>query len=147
MFRVIRAFVQALWLTIQGKQAAVVSRYPTLTTWQQEGIQRLQTVLRVADKSGWNAEQRKGFWLTLDSRKINAETILKATEHNLVREYPLLLATELDHTLTALYALNLNDRYRVGQLAQAEGINEMVQTALQALHAHLEAIPSSKEAV
>jgi hypothetical protein len=145
--RVLRAFFQALWLTLQGKtlQPSVPPiRYPHLEIWRQSALERLQTVWRVAEKAGWDETQRKAFTLTLDSRKMSADTLLKGVEHNLVREYPLLLTTDLDHTLTTLYALNLNDRYRVGQLAQAQGLDSTVQSAIQALHGVLEGIPSSK---
>lgn len=144
--RVIRAFFKALWLTLQGKvytPAPKPPRYPLLEAWRVEGVQRVQAAFNVADHSGFDEAARRAFTLTLDSRPISMETILRAVEHNLTREYPLLMEARVEHNLTTLYALNLNDRYRVAQLAAAL-TQASARAALQRLSEHLDAIPSSQ---
>jgi len=145
--RVIRAFVKALWLTLQGKTYIPTPpppRYPLLEAWRVEGVRRVQAAFQAAEACGLDEAARRALVLTLDSRPISMETILRASEHNLVREYPLLMAARVEHNLTALYALNLNDRYRVAQLAAALS-HEAARAAVQRLSEHLDAIPSSKE--
>ncbi|MFQ3646057.1 MAG: hypothetical protein SNJ54_08910 [Anaerolineae bacterium] len=144
--RVIRAFFKALWLTLQGKTytpAPKPPRYPLLEAWRAEGVQRLYAALSAADKTGLDEAARRAFTLTLDSRPISMETILRAVEHNLTREYPLLMETRIEHNLTTLYALNLNDRYRAAQLAAALS-DDPARAAVQRLSEHLDAIPSSQ---
>lgn len=146
--RIMRAFFQALWLTLRGKTyqpVAPVQPYPRLEAWRTVGAEMLTTVWQVADGHGLDTATRTAHKLKLDSRPISMETILRAVEHNLLREYPLLMATTMEHTMTTLYALNLNDRYRVRQLA-ASLTDLSVQTAVQRLADHLDAIPPSKAA-
>lgn len=143
MMRVIRAFFQALWLTLQGRPyvpPVPVQPYPPLEAWRVEGLQRVGNVFRAADTQGLTLAVRQAHTLTLEGRPISLETIVRAVEHNLLREYPLLMTTRLEHTLTVLYALNLNDHYRVQQLAGSLEAG-VVRVAVQALADHLEAIP------
>jgi hypothetical protein len=145
--RYVRAFFGALWLTLQGKiytPPTPPSKYPKLDEWLRVAEQRLITVFRIADKQGITEDKRKTIKLVLDRRDITMETILQSVQHNLAREYPLLIKTEYDHTLTTLYALNLNDQYRVSQLQNASEIaNTPLQNAVFALAEHLKNIPPS----
>jgi hypothetical protein len=147
--RVIRAFFLALWLTLRGKPIQpkpVVSKYPSLEAWIAVGLQRVVTIERIADKADMPQDKRKAIKLRLEGRDIAMETILSAVHHNLTREYPLLLKSEIDHNLTTLYALNLNDQYRVAQLLNAPDIaNTPVQNAVYALSEHLKNIPPSNQ--
>jgi hypothetical protein len=147
--RVIRAFFLALWLTLRGtpiQPKPVVSKYPSLEAWITVGLQRVVTVERIADKADIPQDKRKAVKLRLEGRDISMETILTAVHHNLTREYPLLLKTDIEHNLTTLYALNLNDQYRVAQLLNAPDIaNTPIQNALYALSEHLKNIPPSNQ--
>lgn len=144
--RYIYAFFTALKLTLRGEAIQPAEqRYPQLTRWVQEGEARAKAALSAADAAGLSKEQRQTITLHLDMRDISMDVILESVRHNMTMEYPLLLDTHYDHTITTLYALNMNDQYRVGQLMQADAIAEYdsVQRAVGWLHEHLLAIPSS----
>ncbi len=143
MLRTIRIFFKALWLTLTGRaiQPAAV-KYPRLTAWVAVGVQRVDTVLRIADKHSWEQAKRERLLLHLDKRDISMQTILTAVRHNLTREYPMLLESNLEHAITTLKALNLNDLYRVAALRDAPDLAQTpIRDALAALHAHLDALP------
>lgn len=144
--RYIKAFFTALRLTAQGQQIEPVEqRYPTLSQWITEGIRRCDAALRVADGNGLPHSARQELKLEVDSRPISMETVLGAVRHNLTLEYPMLLEASIEHNITTLYALNLDDQYRVSQLAQHEMLPAPVQKAVEELAEHLQAIPPSNQ--
>lgn len=142
--RYLRAFFKAIKLTAQGQQIQPPDlRYPALHEWVQTGVKHSRTIITIADQHGFTGEQRKNIILHLDSRDISMETIVAAVHHNMTLEYPMLMEARIEHNLTTLYALNLNDQYRVQQLAQVEALPDPVQQAVAALAQHLQAIPPS----
>ncbi len=73
------------------------------------------------------------------------ETILSAVHYHHTLEMPHLLSTPGTHNLTAIYAANLNDRYRVRCLCDSDALQgSPARPAIVALSDHLESIPSSK---
>lgn len=143
--RVLKAFFKALWLTLTGRaiQPATV-KYPRLSAWVAVGIKRVDTVLRIADKHGWAQPAREALRLRIDKRDISMQTILAAVHHNLSREYPMLLESNLDHAITTLVAFNMNDTYRVEQLRNAPELADTpIHGALFALHEHLKTLPDT----
>lgn len=146
MMRYVRAFFKALQLTIQGNQIQPVDvEYPSLTQWIQEGRQLVNEAFKLAESNGWSEERRKSLQLTLDRRELSMEVILGAVRHNLALEYPKLLESRMQYNLTALYALNMNDQYRVAQLAQEAELPGMLTQSVQALADHLANIPPSNQ--
>ena len=144
--RYIRAFIKAIRMTLAGKalQPARV-RYPNLTRWVNEGLQLAENTLHTADKHGLNEAARQQVILKIDRRDMSMDVILRAVRHNLSLEYPMLLDATVDHNLTTLYALNMNDQYRVSRLAQVDDLIPEVQAAIVRLSNHLQNIPSSTE--
>jgi hypothetical protein len=142
--RYTRAFIKALRMTIAGKalQPAAI-RYPNLTMWVHDGLLLTDTTLKTADANGLDEKTRQQTTLLIDRRPISMDVILRAVRHNLSLEYPMLLDTHMEHNLTTLYALNLNDQYRVSRLAEIEGLAPQVQAAIAKLATHLQNIPSS----
>jgi uncharacterized protein (DUF2236 family) len=140
----VRAFVRALQMTLRGETIpAPVQRYPELAAWVETGASLINQVYAVAAAGGLDETARKELRLHLESRDISMETILGAVRHNLTREYPILMQADIDHHLTALYAFNINDAFRVQQLAEALENSPVVQAAVQNLAAHLAGIPPS----
>ncbi|MDQ7027895.1 MAG: hypothetical protein Q9P44_20330 [Anaerolineae bacterium] len=142
--RYTRAFVKAVKMTLEGKAIQTPeTHYPNLTKWVQEGLQRLETTLQIADSQNMDEAARKQVIVKIDRRDMSMDVILRAVQHNLSLEYPMLMQATVEHNLTALYALNLNDQYRVSQLAKNDRLAPQVQAAIAQLAAHLQNIPSS----
>lgn len=140
--RYVRAFFKAWWLVLRGQAIQPpppVHPYPLLEEWRTMTLKRLETVYRIAEKAQTDF---KRVGVRVDKRDMTAETILGAVRHNLTLEYPLLIASQLEFSLTTLYSLNLNDVYRVGELAKTESLqNTPLGNALFALSQQLNAIP------
>lgn len=144
MMRYVRAFFKTVQLTVQGKQIPPVDvRYPQLSAWIDEGRQLVLQAYHTADAHGWDQQARQSLKLTLDRREMSMEVILGAVRHNFSMEYPMLLNALIEHNVTTLYAMNLNDQYRVAELAQAEELPQPVGAAVNALAEHLRNIPPS----
>ena len=142
--RYLRAFFTALSLTLQGKSIeSPISRYPNLQAWVIEGQRLIKVAYAAAEAEGMNQASRKALQLRLDGRSWSMELVLSSVQFHMLTEYPSLLKSYTEHTLTTFYALNLDDQYRVAQLA-TQDLPLPVQTAVQTLASHLQNIPSSK---
>jgi hypothetical protein len=142
--RYLRAFFTALSLTLQGKTIeSPPSRYPNLQAWLTEGQSLIKATYAAAEAEGLNEAARKAMSLRLDGRTWSMELVLSSVRFHMLTEYPSLLKSSNEHTLTTFYALNLDDQYRVSQLA-TQDLPSAVQTAMQSLANHLQNIPSSK---
>ncbi len=137
--RYLRAFVLALRLTLRGKQ--IEPKHPELAVWAREAGRRVDTVYRATDANGLNEAARKALILHLEGRDISMETILASVRHHATQEYVKLLLDSTPHTFVAIYASNLNDRYRVAQLHDTIQ-QPPVKAALASLSEHLGEIPS-----
>lgn len=141
--RYIKAFFTALSLTLQGKSIEIPEPYPNLQLWLKEAQQLLTAAYAAAEAEKLDLATRKAFSLRLDGRNWSMELVLSSLQFHLSKEYPSLLKSRVEHNLTTLYALNLDDQYRVSKLAAAD-LPAPLQTTLQALATHLQNIPSSK---
>jgi hypothetical protein len=142
--RYLRAFFTALSLTLQGKTiASPPSRYPHLQAWLSEGQNLIKASYSAAEAAGLDEAARKAMRLRLDGRAWSMELVLSSVRFHMLTEYPSLLKSNNEHTLTTFYALNLDDQYRVSQLANQD-LPPAVQAAMQSLASHLQNIPSSK---
>jgi len=143
--RYARAFIAALKLTWSGNAIQPPERrYPRLFAWVREGQHLAKHTLETATANGMDQAAREAFRLQVDRRDLSMEVILQAVYHNLAREYPMLMDARIEHNLTALYAMNLNDRYRMEQLAAAD-LPPAIAIAVQELAAYLEQIPPSND--
>jgi hypothetical protein len=140
--RYFRALFLALKFTMRGKR--ITPAHPSLDIWAREAARRAEAVYRAANANGLDAAARKSIHLHLDKRDINMETILASVKHHVTVEYVKLLLDSTPHTFVAIYASNLNDRYRVAQLCEQVTQPE-VQAALRGLSEHLEMIPSQPD--
>jgi hypothetical protein len=139
MAHYLRALVLALKLTLRGRRIA--PKHPALAVWAREAARRVDIVYRSADANGLNEAARKAFILHLEGRDISMETILALVRHHAALEYVKLLLDSTPHTFVAIYASNLNDRYRIEQLCNVVQ-QPLVKTALASLSQHLGEIPS-----
>jgi hypothetical protein len=143
--RVIRAFFKALMMTLRGEAIQPPEeRYPNLSEWVERGQQLSSNTLKTADTHDLPQSAREQIKLRINRRDISAETILAAVQHNMHTEYPRLLDARIEHNLTTLYAMNMNDQYRVTQLAQADDLPDPVKEKIAHLRDHLNNIPSSQ---
>lgn len=145
IIRVIRAFFKALVMTLRGEALQPPEqRYPNLSAWVERGQQLSDDTLQTADKHDLPATARDAIQLRINRRDISAQTILAAIRHNMHTEYPMLLDTRMAHNLTTLYAMNMNDQYRITQLAESDTLPSAVSEKVAQLRDHLLNIPSSQ---
>ncbi len=140
--RFLRALFLAIKFTLQGKRVA--PKYPALDVWAREAARRVDAVYRAAEANGLVEAERNAILLHLDSRDISMETILASVKHHVAVEYVKLLLDSTPHTFVAIYASNLNDRYRVAALSE-QVQQPAIQSALKDLSEHLESIPSQPD--
>lgn len=150
--KVIRAFFTALVMTLRGQspppRPTPASKYPALDAWIRQGIEIAEQAIRLSNSAGVDQTARRAIRLTIEGRETSMEAILGGIRFHLVQEYYYLLQNETSHSLTAIYASNLNDQFRLARLREAlklhnqpkytEIINELVL-----LEKHLESIPPS----
>lgn len=140
--RYLKAFFTTLRLMLRGGQLPT-SPYPTLQNWIDQTIKLVDDVIQRADQHGMTHEERKKIVLRLDGRSVNMETILNTVRYHATQEYPHLLLHNSKHVLTAIYASNLDDRYRLSSLQNAVELT-VVKEAITRLGVHLDSIPSSQ---
>jgi hypothetical protein len=144
MMRYIRAFWQALQMTLRGEtlESPQERRYPRLFDWLTQTRKQLAEVNRQAQQHNYD---QAALTVHVDGRDMSMETILGGVRYHLYEEYPYLLANLTEHSITAIYASNLNDRYWVMTLAQVETLPPPLQDAVSALSTQLDAIPPSNK--
>jgi plasmid maintenance system killer protein len=136
--------VKALRLTLTGNAIQPVeTRYPNLSQWIRRGRQLVVQALQTADSHQMDEIARQQFTITIDRRPMSMDVILRAVQHNMDMEYPMLMEARIEHNLTTLYAINVNDQYRVSRLLEADGLPDEIRIAVEALWHHLQNIPSS----
>ncbi len=144
--RTIRAFFLALKMTLKGEALQPAElRYPQLDAWRKRALQLANAVLQTATINGMDHAAREAFTVMINHRPMSMEVILQATRHNMHLEYPMLMEARIGHNLTTLYAMNLDDGYRVSQLATADELDPTIKAALRELAEHLQAIPPSNQ--
>jgi hypothetical protein len=80
--------------------------------------------------------------MKIDGREQSLHTIIEAIRYHAAQEYPYLLQHLTEHSLTAIYASNINDQYAVARFLETESAkNKELRHALMQLSDHLQAIP------
>ena len=140
--RVLRAFFTALKMTLRGESATPAHLRP-LQAWVDACSEYLSTVLQAADAQGMDTAKRGAIKLKLDGRMTSLEQSLQMLRHNLVNEYPRLIRLDDAQAIMVVQASNVNDQYRVSRFLADDAIGSAdVRRSLQALDAHLLALPS-----
>ncbi|MEO1645755.1 MAG: hypothetical protein AAFR67_11250 [Chloroflexota bacterium] len=102
-------------------------------------------VYRVAEASKLDTATREQITLTLDGREWSMELVLSSLKFHLETEFPSLMQTRMEHNLTTLYALHMDDKYRLSKLAQSEQLPEVLRPTMQKFADHFSAIPPSTD--
>jgi hypothetical protein len=144
----LRAFFEALRLTLRGEtiQSPAERKFPVLFKWMKDGQAHLTAIEKHMAQANLSAAAAEQITIHVDGRDMSMKTVLEAVRYHLGDEYPYLLENVTDHSLTALYAANLNDQYWVQMLAQSDDLPESLSQPMTALSDHLSAIPSSTAA-
>ncbi len=144
MLRYIRAFFIALKMTLRGEKIQP-SPYAPLIAWMERGAVLLTAVYAAADKNGLDKTARQKMTLKLEGRDLSLQTALAGVEHHLRQEYPYLLKNLTEHSITGIYASNLNDQFRIMRLRDADFLANQpsLREAVSQLSEHLNAIPPS----
>ncbi|MFZ4826882.1 MAG: hypothetical protein ACOYLB_05970 [Phototrophicaceae bacterium] len=145
MTRFFRIFFQALMMTLRGEKPLTRAQrdYPRLFEWLSVTTDKLRAI------EDWFAThppaqaQRAHLKVKIEGREVTMETILASVRFHLAQEYPYLLKHLTEHTLTGIYAYNMNDAFQVFKLTQADALPTELQPLLQDLLNHLQAIPPS----
>ena len=145
MQRYIRAFWVALKMTLRGE--TVELPYQRLHDWIAEVQPLVENVTIAAQESGMTREKREQHQLKLDGRNTSMQTILDAVHHHISDEYPYLLANLTEHSITAIYASNMNDQYFISRLRDDATVQQYqaLHAAIAKLSEQLNAIPPSTE--
>jgi len=143
--KILSAFWRALRMTLRGQTyTPPPPSYPDLRAWIEQAKTLVQAVFQAADAQGLHEAARRQRLMTLEGRPITMQTILAAVEHNLLREYPSLLDSGLEHSILTLVAFNMNDHYRLTELASSLLDMPAVQATVLTLDAHLVAVPQTR---
>ncbi|MEL6306583.1 MAG: hypothetical protein AAFQ52_00495 [Chloroflexota bacterium] len=133
-------------MTVRGEAIQPVEdRYPNLQAWLEKSHEHLQVVYRVAEASKLDKATREQITLTLDGREWSMELVLSSLKFHLETEFPSLMQTRMEHNLTTLYALHLDDKYRLSKLAQSDQLPEVLRPTMQKFADHFSAIPPSTD--
>ena len=142
MMRVLRAFLQALRLTLTG-ESLTPARYRPLETWIARGLELAEGVERAAAAQQVDLAARQ---LKLDGRPTSLERTLQMVRHNLVNEYPRLIRLDDAYSMMVISASNMNDQYRVSQFLALDELPDQTRAVLAQLDAHLQALPQPSQA-
>lgn len=143
MMRFVRAFFIALKMTLRGEKPPALS-YQPLIDWIEQGKKLADDALAAAEKGSLMRDDP--LTLKIDGREQTIRTVLSAVHYHLSTEYPYMLRHLTQHSITAIYASNLNDQYAVASLRENERVSSSpAARAIAALSDHLNAIPPSAE--
>ena len=109
-----------------------------LFVWMDATEELVKDVLKQAEKHGLDTAARTDYTLTIEGRIQNMETILSGVLYHMQHEYTYILRNPTEHGMTAIYAINMNDQYNVGRLAEED---TPIRDALLTLSQHLNSIP------
>ena len=136
MQRIIRAFFQAVKMTLRGEQIPL-RPHAGLWAWIEEGEQLTNALFALTDR---HKLDRNNLTKRIEGREMSLETALGGVRYHLSEEYPYLLRHLTAHSVTAIYASNMNDQYFVSSYIDLIE-NAEVKQALQNLDQHLQNIP------
>ena len=145
MKRFFRIFFQALRMTLRGEKPLTRAErdYPRLFEWLATLQEKLHALENGLTTHQLGEAQRKIIKVKLEGRTVDMETILSSIRFHVGQEYPYMLKHVTEHSLTGIYAYNMNDTFQVFKLIQANALPAEPQALLQDLLNHLQSIPPS----
>ncbi|MDX1992345.1 MAG: hypothetical protein SF029_08150 [bacterium] len=144
MLRYVRAFFTALGMTLRGERVPP-SPFAPLMMWMDTTAKLTHAVYTAAEQDGLDKAARDKLRLKVDGRDMSMQTMLAGVEHHVRQEYPYMLKNLTEHSLTGIYASNMNDQYRLMRLRDADFLEDKAaaREAVARLSEHLNAIPPS----
>jgi hypothetical protein len=127
------ALMEAARLTLRGEQhpaATSLQRHPKTMAWIAEAGTALASVEASARTEDFDSDT---VVLHIEGRDVHMSTILQGIRFHLAEEYPSLLSSPSRYSLLAIKATNLNDRYQVMRLEQADAVPDPIRASLHAL--------------
>lgn len=134
--RYIRAFFTALRMTLRGE--TYVRPYEPLWAWIEAGVTYVDTALRILDDPA--LAQTK---LRVEGREMTVQAMIGGVSHHFKQEYPYLLRHLTQHSITGIYATNMNDQFYIARLLEHDFVPAKDRSALVRLSEHLNTIPPS----
>ncbi len=139
----VNAFVTSVKMTARGQKPQSLQAeadHAPLFGWFRETV-----ALVAAVESAAKAENidPKAVVFRLDSRVTTLKTVLESIHFHAAQEYPMLLHQRSQYALIAIQATNLNDRFALLRLNEAEGLTDELRKPLTALARHLEVLPKN----
>jgi len=147
MWRYIRAFFKALAMTIRGETPTTPAQrqYPRLFEWIERAQAALDAVFETTEHAAFDETARKAASVDIDGRDTPVETLLRTIQYHLEEEYPYMLRHLTEHSLTGVYASNVNDTYWARAMSETDAVPGPVRGAIGELADVLGAIPPSNE--
>lgn len=147
ILRYIRAFWKALGMTLRG-ETPPRPPYAPLRVWIDEAGKLATAAVAAAEQGGMDPAARRAFTVRIEGRDMSLHTILETVRHHTGEEYPYLLRHLTNHSITAIYASNMNDQFYVARLADDDRLaGHDLLAALARLRDHLHQIPSTNSEV
>ena len=138
--RYVRAFVQALKMTLRGEKLPenpLSQRLVLLNRWTVVLAERTDEVERLANQQKLDMA---GVVVRIDRQNISMKMVVDLLKYRATIEYPNLLREGGKSGWSVIYTSNVNDRYYVTRLHE-ELAESPVKQAVVALQAHLEELP------
>lgn len=135
--RYVRAFIQALTLTLRGQKPptlALEEEHADLLAWCRETVRSVDAVNAAIQTSGIDP---KSIEMHIEGRDATLEFIIAAVRFHAAREFPHLIRSGNPNRILAIQAANLNDRFLVQRISEHEALPPSVKAALDALGEHL----------
>lgn len=145
MLRYLQAFKRTIGLLLRGEQPHIL--HPKLWAWIDEGQTQVDAVYKLADRVGISEAQRKTMTIKFEGRATSLHVLLGGINYHLHEDYPFVLRHYTQHSVTAIYANNMNDQYLIQKISEEALIKKHppLYDALIQLKAHLDNIPPSTE--
>jgi hypothetical protein len=135
---------QAIIMTLRGERP--IRRHGKLADWIEASGYLSDSFIRLAEQTQIDLTR---FQAKVDGRTQSLKTIVHAVNYHAKTEYPYLLNHLTEHSVTAVYATNMNDTYAVKRILEdetlAEQLGKDLHRMLQDLSALLDGIPPSTE--
>ena len=125
-------------MTLRGEKIQTDLNFE-LRQWMRHSDNAVADLMRAIPR-----EQRQTT-IKIEGRDTRISTILSAIHYHMTEEYPYLLVHEDAHSLTAIYASNMNDQFQIMRLRETLKNEEKLLRKVDKLARQLESIPSNQE--
>lgn len=133
----VRAFITAARITLRGETwpaRSVGGKYPLTETWLAAIMAAVAAAEAQARANDFNPAS---LVLHIEGRDVSMRIIFDAIHFHATSEYPSLLGSSSEHALLAVKAINLNDRYLILRLEQADSLPDFMRDPISQLAAVL----------